>query len=175
MTYLVKTADSKVNWLASKVTAQHPGTIKLTEGKFVVNNGVVTSGKFTIDMNTITVNDPNMDAENTGKLTGHLKSDDFFDVANYPTGTFEVVSCVPAQGEVDVTHRLTGNLTLKGITKSITIPANIVISETMVQAVSPQFTINRQEWNMTYPGAPDNLINDQIGLRLEVYAAPAPM
>ncbi|MBR9919849.1 MAG: YceI family protein [Bacteroidetes bacterium] len=174
-TYMVNTADSKVHWLASKVSAQHPGTVKLNSGKFTVENGNITAGKFAMDMTSITVNDPNMNEEKTANLTGHLKSEDFFLVEQYPTATFEVVSCTPVEGEPEATHRINGNLKIKDVTKSINFPANVVISETMVQAVSPQFTINRQEWGITYPGMPDDLINDMIGLRLEIYAAPVEM
>jgi polyisoprenoid-binding protein YceI len=175
MAFNVNAEDSKVHWLASKVTAQHPGTVKLSNGQFTVKDGNITAGSFVLDMSSIMVNDPNMDEESTGQLEGHLHSEDFFETTTYPTATFQIVSCEAAAGEAEITHRVTGNLTIKGITKSVNIPANVVVTESMAQIVSPQFTVDRSEWGITYPGAPDNLINDQIGIRLEMYAAPAEM
>jgi polyisoprenoid-binding protein YceI len=109
------------------------------------------------------------------KLSGHLASPDFFDVENNPNGVFEIVSVAPAAGNEEVTHNITGNLTLKGITKSITFPANVIIAGDKLMAVTPKFTINRLEWDIKYNAgilgtAADKIIHDDISLNIELNA-----
>ena len=65
----------------------------------------------------------NVDLKGTdgaGKLVGHLKSADFFDVATYPTSKFVITKVEEIDGKLAVT----GNLQIKDVTKSITIAAN---------------------------------------------------
>ena len=80
--YSVDPAKSVLKWNGKKVTGEHYGKIQLKEGKFEVKNDKVASGKFVIDMSSITVED--LQGEWADKLGGHLKSDDFFGVATYP-------------------------------------------------------------------------------------------
>jgi len=113
----VDAAKSSVKWLGKKVTGQHDGTIGIKEGNLEVNNGKVTGGKVVIDMSSLAVldlKDPGMN----GKLTGHLKSDDFFGVATYPTADLVITK---VEG-----NTFSGNLTIKGITNPISFTANSV-------------------------------------------------
>jgi polyisoprenoid-binding protein YceI len=159
-------------WVGTKVGGQHNGTIAVSDGNLNVAGDNIASGEFTIDMASI----QNMDLpeDKKGKLVGHLQSADFFNVAEFPTSTFTIVSVTPATGE-DVTHNITGNLTIKGITKSITIPANVVIMNDKLTAVTPKFTINRTNWDVKYGSgiigtAQDKIIHDDISLNLELNA-----
>lgn len=94
-----------------------------TEGKFKIYEGKITSKSdmdFTdaaIDFN-VDVNSINTDDE---KRDGHLKSADFFDVATYPKITFKSTSMKP--GKIKGTYTLTGDLTMHGVTKKITLMA----------------------------------------------------
>lgn len=164
---------SAINWTATKVTGQHNGTLQITSGSLTVNNGNVEGGSFTLDMNTITVLD--LQGEDKAKLEGHLRSGDFFEAGQFPTGTFEITSVSPASGNPEITHQITGNLTLKGITKSVTLPANVIVTGEKVSAITPAFTINRTEWGINYNSgiintAKDKIINDEIGLVINLTA-----
>ena len=161
-----------IYWVGTKVGGQHNGTIDVASGNIDVTGDNIASGEFTIDMNSITNID--LPDEKKGDLVGHLKSPDFFNAGEHPTGKFAVVSVTPATGE-DVTHNITGNLTLKGITKSVTIPANVVIMGDKLTAVTPKFTINRTDWDVKYGSgiigtAADKIIHDDISLNLELTA-----
>jgi len=177
-TYRVVPANSQVLWTGSKVVGgSHQGTIDVTDGTLSVAGNQLAGGQFTIDMASLTVTDLD-DANGKGKLEGHLKNEDFFEVASYPTATFELVAAEPVSGNADVTHNLRGNLTMKGVSKSVTIPANVVVTDDMVSAVTPAFTIDRMDWGVKYgsglAGAVgDNVISDDVKLVINLKAQRA--
>ena len=88
-------------------------------------------------------------------LEGHLKNQDFFLVDSFPTAKFDITSV----GALDTTatksvvegatNTVSGNLTLKGKTVNVTFPAKVVITDTDV-TVDSKFTINRQDWGLTF-------------------------
>lgn len=82
-----KVLESKqvnIIWKGYKLTGEHSGNIFIKEGKLFFEEGILKGGEFLIDMNSITCTDIE-DKEYNAKLVGHLKSDDFFGVKNYPT------------------------------------------------------------------------------------------
>lgn len=163
----IDTENSFVTWLGSKPAGQHPGTIDLESGTLQVEDGRVTAGNFVLDMNTVQARDEAMNAERNAQLTNHLKSEDFFEVAKYPTATFSIVSVedISARASEEAlelegaTHYVTGNLTLRDITKSVSFPAIIEVGDTGV-AAKAKFTIDRTEWGMHYKS--DKSLGDQI-------------
>jgi polyisoprenoid-binding protein YceI len=172
-TFNVDKEASAINWVATKVTGQHNGTISVSNGQLNVLNGEILGGNFTLDIKSITVLD--LTGEDKGKLEGHLRSGDFFDGDQYPTGMFEITAVEPVSGSADITHNISGNLTLKGVSKSVTIPANVVIAENMVSAITPVFKINRTEWGINYGSgvigtAKDKIIHDEISLAINLKA-----
>jgi len=167
-----------LNWTGSKALGSaHQGTINISQGTIgVTAGGKITTGNFMIDMNSITNTDMKA-GQGKEKLEGHLKAGDFFDVAKFPTGSFNIVKVEAAKGVANVTHNVIGNLILKGIKKTITIPANIAVGGGNVTAVSPSFTIDRTEWGIQYGSgsivglAKDKVINNDIALVLELSAS----
>lgn len=103
---------SSVSWNASKVTGKHNGTVKLKSAEMEVKNGSIISGKVVMDMSTIAVLD--LQGEDRGKLEGHLRSVDFFDTGSFPEASFEITAVSFSAAQV---AQVTGNLTIKGITK----------------------------------------------------------
>ncbi len=154
-------AESKIGFVGSKVTGSHNGGFNKFTGTLLVADGTLApSSVIEIDMaSTWTDND---------RLTGHLKSPDFFDIQTHPTSTFTLTK---AEGEGAQTV-LTGNLALHGVTNSISYPAQVQISDAAV-TLTAEFAINRKDFNINYPGKPDDLIRDNVVLKLEVTAAPA--
>ncbi len=174
--YAVNTSDSKIMWEGAKPTGKHQGTINITSGNIAVEDGTIKAGSFTFDMNSIT----NLDQEpgnGKEKLEGHLKSPDFFDAAQHPTSKFELTKVSVLEGDPAATHLIYGNLTIKGITKEIGFKAKVEISGNGVSVTSPQFTIDRTNWDVRYGSnkffddLKDKYINDDIGLQLNVTAA----
>lgn len=100
-----ETLDASVSFVGYGPGKQHTGSFgKVTST--VVDDGQSLSGTVTVDMMTLT--------SDSDKLTDHLKSADFFDVTSFPSATFTITSSTPSS--------VTGNLTVHGITKSVTIP-----------------------------------------------------
>lgn len=172
----VSVADSKVNWIGKKVTGQHNGTIKVLKGEVLVDNGKVTGGTVEIDMKTI-VDEDLKDEEYNKKLVTHLSSADFFDVEKFPTSKLELtkVDILNDASKPNVNSNVTGNLTMKDVTKSITFPAEIKI-ENGVLTVKADFDIDRTDWNIKYGSGKffenlgDKMINDKFNLNLTIIA-----
>lgn len=179
--YQIDPAQSEVRWVGSKVTGRHPGTVDIQEGSLAVENNQIVGGRFVMDMNTVQATDEAMDEANNKKLSGHLKSEDFFQVEQYPNAVFEITSVEPigtaslASNDTDTdyteyrdynefkvadpTHMITGNLTIKGETKGITFPARISMNNGEIKAKA-NFNINRTDWGLTY-GA-DRSLGDKM-------------
>ena len=182
-------SDSKIEWVATKVSGYHIGAVPLKSGEMYIKNGEVTGGKFIIDLAHLQVTGPkSVDSASSQKLSGHLKSADFFDVEKNPEGIFEVTDVRPYKGDAikdtidprqeeinkykvtNPTHTVSGNLTLKGITKNIEFPARITVSGISAEAIA-KFNIDRKEWGIVYPGKPDDLIRDAIHLGISIKAS----
>ncbi|MCZ8156571.1 MAG: YceI family protein [Leptospira sp.] len=160
--YSLDTATSSIVWIGSKVSMKHTGAVKIKSGSLTAKGGAITSGKFVIDMPTMT----NTDLEGTwkAKLEGHLKSPDFFDVEKFPEATFEIASVTKSDKGYDVR----GNLTIKGITKGISFPSEITFEGETPVSAKGLVSINRQNWGITYPGMPDDLIGDTVQFELNL-------
>lgn len=175
ISYAVDTTSSTINWKGSKPGGEHTGIVSISEGSVNVEGGKIVSGSFIIDLNSI-VDQDLTDAGMNAKLIGHLKSPDFFDVAKYPTAKFELVevSELSEAAANSASHQVTGNLTMKDVTKSISFPATIKVSENSVTATAAPFSVNRTEWGVNYGSKSifaelkDKFINDEIVLTLNL-------
>jgi polyisoprenoid-binding protein YceI len=186
----VDPSASKIVWVGTKVSGYHSGPVQIKSGELLVQDGKVTGGKFVLDLTTIATTGPRGSQEaSNAKLTAHLRSNDFFDVANYPEATFEITSVAPFSGTeeptivqddnkleeiseyrvTNPTHTISGNLTIKNITKNIQFPAQITVSENAVDATA-KFNIDRTQWGIIYPGKPDDLIRNEIHLGIALKA-----
>lgn len=111
----VNTEKSTIQWTGKKVTGEHTGTIQLKDATLKMKNDAILEGKVVMNMASITNTDLT-DQEYNQKLIGHLKSDDFFSVAKYPTAELIITGSTPM---VNNEMTVKGNLTIKGITKPI--------------------------------------------------------
>ena len=162
----VDTKASKINWLAKKVTGQHEGTINLASGSLLTNGTKVTGGEFVIDMKSIVCTDIT-DAEYNKKFIGHITTGDFFEVEKYPTSTFKIT-------KVDAGN-ITGNLTMKGITKSITFPAKVSMVGGKATATA-SIPVDRTDFGVKYNSKKffdtigDKAIDDVFNLNIALVA-----
>lgn len=138
--FKVDVAKSTLKWHAKKVTGEHMGTVNIGEGALMVDGTKVTGGSFDIDMNSIVCTDLT-DATYNGKLIGHLKSDDFFSVAKHPKANFKITK---VEG-----NNITGDMTIKGVTNSITFPVTMKMEGKSVVA-NAKIVLDRTKWDIRY-------------------------
>lgn len=159
--YLITPQNSKIEFTGSKVTGKHEGSFGDFSGQ-VDYNGNPEQSRVNISMKTdsLTTDAPD--------LTKHLKTADFFDTAKFPEATFVSTSIKPG-GEKGASHTVTGNLTLHGVTKAVTFPATISVTPDAA-SVDSTFSINRKDFGINYAGQADNLIRDDVVLKLTIKA-----
>lgn len=157
----VDTGKSQISWVGKKVTGQHAGTVSLKDGSLVFKNNKLTGGAFTVDMTSITVTDLKA-GEGKEKLEGHLKADDFFGTAKFPTASlaFKTITA-----KANNNYTVTADLTIKGITKPVTF--DIAVSG---NKASTTFKVDRTKYGIEYKsgsifsGLGDAVINDEFEL-----------
>jgi len=164
--YKVNVETSSIEWQGFKPTGSHKGTIKLKSGIFTAKGNNIRSGSFIIDMRSI------KESKDNAKLEGHLKSDAFFDIEQFPIARFEITSLEKKEGN----SILSGNLTLKGVTHPVSFPVTVTHQDTVLTFSSDVFTIDRSKWNVRYgsksffDNLKDKFINDDIELKVTVKA-----
>lgn len=88
----IKPSEASMEWVGTKPTGRHYGTIALNEGNLMLKDGSITGGKLVFNLMDIEVKDLKGNDEMHGKLVTHLQSPDFFDAKNHPEAKFEIVS-----------------------------------------------------------------------------------
>ena len=167
----VDLSTSMITWKGYKPTGSHNGTVALQDADLLIEDGALTAGEFTIDMNSIKVEDIPADNEGNAKLRDHLTSADFFDVATYPTAKFVITNVEKKEGNK---LHVTGNLTIKDVTKSVTIPAMMSTENGINTLESERFMIDRAEFNVKYGSKSffddlkDKFINDDMEMSFVV-------
>lgn len=171
--YMANPAESAIEWKGFKPAGTHNGTVKVETGVFTVNDGKIDSGTFLIDMSSIVVLDIPAENEMNGKLTGHLKSEDFFGVEKFPSAAFEVTGFEVKDGK----SMLSGNLKMKDIENNVTFPVTLNTEGDVMSLTSEVFTIDRTKWDIKYKSKSvfsdlkDKFINDDIELKITVKAS----
>jgi polyisoprenoid-binding protein YceI len=172
----VDTTGSMVAFTGWGVGKNHPGRFKFNSGSMTVKDGEITSGTFLIAINSMSM-DQGGEMFN-GKLRTHLLSKDFFEAEIYPEAKFEITKVEPySPGGSDssvvagANKRISGNLTLKGITKNVTFPAKVDVSDDKVTAKA-DFEIDRTQWDMNYnadkESMKDKFISHDVNIRLDI-------
>ena len=107
------------------------------------------------------------------KRDGHLMGTDFFDVAQYPTLKFQGKELVKNGNGYD----LTGDLTIKAVTKEVTIPVTIagpiVRKDKESIGLSGEITINRQDYGVSWSKIMDTgglMVDDNVTIIIELEA-----
>lgn len=149
---------STISWVGAKITDSHLGGFN----QFSVD-GTVSNGR-TLNVISATIQMDSLFSDSE-RLTGHLKSDDFFDVENHPTAMFTSTSI--QDGGEGGTHTVTGSLDLHGVVNQVSFPATIEATPNSA-VFKAEFNIDRQRWNISYPGRPDDLIKDEVAIKLDI-------
>ncbi len=174
----IDTSASSIGFTGWGVGKNHPGKFKLTTGSVTVKDGNISSGTFSININSMSMDQPEEMFQTN--LKGHLLSADFFDATVHPEAKFEITGTeayTPTAGDTSVVAgantKISGNLTLKGITKNVTFPAKVDVSENAITAAA-NFDIDRTLWDMNYNGdkesAKDKFIAHEVNISLNITA-----
>jgi polyisoprenoid-binding protein YceI len=178
--YHVDTEQSVVEWTGRNINNRHYGRIAISAGEFVLDNGLPVSGRFVLDMTTIT----NLDLQDEGwrgLLHRHLKSEDFFDVERYPSATFElrgaavIDGATPGRPNVEIT----GSLTVRDTTRPVCFPAIIAAQEDGSLKAQAALDLDRTLWDVNYGSGRFyerlgmHLVNDLISIELFIVAREA--
>jgi polyisoprenoid-binding protein YceI len=174
-TVAVDTKESSIKWLGKKVTGQHNGSVSVAKGELKVQGDNVIGGTIVANMDSIVVEDiPAKDSSNA-KLTGHLKSDDFFGVSKFKTATFTITEAKPVSDRADATHLFTGTLEIKGTKETVTVPAKITKTNGIATATT-KLIVDRTKFGIRYGSKSffndigDKAINDEFELDITMKA-----
>lgn len=156
--------NSKIEFTGSKVTGKHDGGFKRFKGVIdLVGDKPETSRvAFEIEMKSIFTD--------TDGVTKHLQTPDFFDVEKFPKAAFISTLIAAPAGGGPGNYTVTGDMIIHGVKKSITFPSSITVTPEAV-GVAAEFSINRKDFGVAYAGKADDLIRDDVVLRLELKAA----
>lgn len=157
---------SIIRWKGTKMKGlgKHEGQIELEDGFFTITNSLLTGGHFIANMNSIEVTDiPTHEPVPRRRFNDHMKSADFFDTATYPVSKFEITSI---QYKTNDSLFISGNLTLKDITRNISFAANY-----KEKTFKTGFTIDRFQWNIGYEGSwvDKTLVDKDIILEIQLF------
>ncbi len=160
-------ATGSIGFHAAKVTRSHDAVFGQQSFSVQFASGVLAGVRAEVQIASLKTDTPKLDA--------HLQSADFFDAANLPRATFESTAIRPGAPAgtalVGASHTVEGDLTIHGITRHIQIPAVIETSAAGVSART-EFSIQRQDFGIVYPGKADDLIADGVLIRAEFQATP---
>ena len=171
--YDLSTSDSKLEWEGKKVTGAHQGTVALKSGKVTLNKeGELTGGEIVVNLEKLTISD--LEGEWNDKLKAHLKSDDFFSVANHPNVTFKIEK---AKKVGPNKYSVTGPLTIKGKSTAQTFMVTVKDSAKNVSVIG-DIAIDRTTYNIKYGSGKffdpktlgDKMIDDKFTLKLNLMA-----
>lgn len=165
---------SFINWRAAHLGGVSPrmGKISIKDANVTINQKQIVGASITIDMASILVENFPTGAKEIVEIRDHLLSPDFFNVEKFPTAKFELTNFENAPG--DYNSKITGNLTILDVTKSITFNAKVKMAEDRMAIVSEDFSIDRTDWGLTYnvegtAGVPvDYLIANDIGFTISL-------
>ncbi|MBK9165075.1 MAG: YceI family protein [Acidobacteria bacterium] len=153
--------NSNVEFVGSKVTGKHDGGFEKFTGTIDLVNGKPEESSVSVDIDMASV------VTDAAGLTDHLKTGDFFEVEKFPKSTFASTKIVADTAKGANAYTVTGDLEMRGVMKSITFPATITVSDADV-AVNAEFAINRKDFGVNYAGMANDLIRDDVVLRLDL-------
>ena len=168
-----KIISSEIRWKAYKTlkteSLSHYGTVKLLSGNLTFNGDQLAGGTFIMDMNSIDAEDMKGDPKLKKMLENHLKSDDFFDTARFPKAVFQIKTVKKLNSAAD-NYMISGSLTIKGITKTISFPAKMIQNNGFYIITSAQFSFNRKHFGLRYNIFEDMLISNDVEMNVVLKA-----
>lgn len=158
-------AKSKVIWSGTMLGVYtHEGTMNLSKATLDIEDGEISGGSFTADMNSMVATDENYNPEEGStpeKLVGHLKSADFFDTDNFPTASFRITG---SDGSA-----LKGMLTIRGIENEEKVENILIVKENGLIKISGEMTFDRKKYDVSWDSpAKEMVLSDDVELKIEL-------
>lgn len=167
---------SVIKWTGANLSNSHTGTLRFADGVFELRQGQLEDAKFQIDMKSLACDDIK-DAQTNQMLIQHLTSDDFFDVAKYPTARFQLTTAKTLPGIAgSPNYEMGGRLALKGVTDQVTFLAVVGQSEPNAIAGQAHLEFDRTRWDVQYGSERffaflgKHMVNDLVHLHLIIIA-----
>ena len=160
-------------FVGSKVTKNHVCKFTDWAGRVVLDGDDPTRAalRFVVQTGAIAADYENP-SKWSAKLEKHLRDEDFFNSEKYPTASFSSTKITKAAEGAD-SYEVTGDLRIKGTTKSVSFPATMSLGENQAFKSSAEFSINRRDFGIIYDGKPDDLVRDEVLLKLQFEAGGA--
>ncbi len=162
----IDTKTSKVKWTGYHLAKsyEHYGYINIKTGNLEVIDGDLKGGKIVMDMNSISVSDIPADKKDNAKLTGHLKSEDFFFVEKYPESMLEIKNVEKLD---DTSYKVHGDITIRGITEHIMFD----VAKTGENKFVANIEVDRTKHKVVYGWTLENaMLSNTFDLEVELYA-----
>ncbi|MFN0128499.1 MAG: YceI family protein [Verrucomicrobiales bacterium] len=175
--YVIDPAASVIRWTGRNLFNFHHGTLRLAGGELQVDHGILRSGEFEIDMNSMACDDLT-DAATNALLIRHLRDDDFFDVDRFPAARCQITRATPIPGATLGTpnFQLEGAMTVRGITEPIAFPAVIAQADADNLTGQAQFEFDRTRFGSQYGSGRffaflgRHVVNDHVQLHVKLNA-----
>lgn len=167
----VDNQKSTIKWIGSKIAESHEGLISIQNGVLLIDHGTLVGGDITIDMSSIQTTD--MSDKYNKKLDSHLKNEDFFDVEKHPISSIKITKATKTEAN---NYQIVADLTIKGITHSITFDAEVNIRKIAFFAKA-KIKIDRTKWDIKYNSGNffkdlgDKVILDEIEFEINLLSA----
>ncbi len=162
--YVVNTLESTIEWQGEGIGHGHKGNLSINEGTFNVENDAVLEGTIEIDMTSLTVTDIPAEEEDNAKLVGHLTTEDFFNVAAFPTAVLTIT-------DGSDMNNIKANLTIKDVTEEITFALSSA-EENGIITLTSSLKVDRTKFGVTYNSGNffedlgDYLVEDEFTLNV---------
>ena len=156
---LIGPENTSIRFVGASLKNRQPGSFGRFSGQLELASNDPCDGRLSIeiDMDSVSTEIP--------LLTKHLKRADFFDVEHFPKATF-VSSRVEASKGEGATHMLTGNLTVHGVTRMLSIPARFAVSADRV-VLDATIEVRQSEFGMERAARKtDDLVAVTVSARL---------
>ncbi len=154
--------NSNIKWTGTELTSKiHYGSLKLTKADLVIIDSKITSGEFTVDMTSLSVED--LEGKSKERLEGHLSSDDFFSIEKFQTASLKVLDSKSLENG---SFNVNGELTIKDITH----PIEFTITKNDDNNYNAKLTFDRSKYDVKFRSGTffenlgDKLILDDIDL-----------
>lgn len=159
----INNENSKLLFTGSKVTGKHEGGFNKFSGNIDLVNSKPEESQVAVDIEMSSV------FSDSDGLTKHLQTGDFFEVEKFPKASLVSTKIIADSAKGADNYTVTADLEIRGSKKSITFPAKITVSATEV-AVDSEFAINRKDFGIVYAGKADDLIRDDVVIKLNIKA-----
>jgi polyisoprenoid-binding protein YceI len=158
-------SESRIIWKGVMLGIySHEGTLNLNQADILMEDGKITGGSFTADMTSMVPTDDNYNPEEGStpeRLVGHLSSNDFFNVENFPTATFTLEKVEGTSG--------TGLLTIRGITNEEKVENIAIVKEGEKVKITGDLVFDRKKYDVSWDSpVQERVLSSDIEIKIEL-------